>query len=97
MSDGDFALVPANAAHVKNVPGRKSDVKDADWVSDLLAHSLIRPSFVPDSPTQKMRTLLRTRKQLTREKVSHIQRIQQTLEDANMTRSICSRAAVRYS
>ena len=80
--------MPANAAHVKNVPGRKSDVKDADWVSDLLAHSLIRPSFVPDSPTQKMRTLLRTRKQLTREKVSHIQRIQKTLEDANMTRSI---------
>ena len=62
MSDGDFALVPANAAHVKNVPGRKSDVKDADWVSDLLAHGLIRPSFVSDSPTQKMCTLLRTRK-----------------------------------
>jgi hypothetical protein len=55
LSDGDFALVPA-AAHVKNVPGRKSDVKDADWVSDLLAHGLIRPSFVPDSPTQKMRS-----------------------------------------
>ena len=97
LSDGDFAMVLANAAHVKNVPGCKSDVKDADWVSDLLAHGLIRPSFVPDSPTQEMRTLLRTRKRLTREKVSHIQRIQKTLEDANMTRSICLRAAVRYS
>jgi transposase len=84
LSDGDFELVLANAAHVKNVPGRKTDVKDADWISDLLAHGLIRPSFVPDGPTQEMRTLLRTRKQLTREKSSHILRIQKTLEDANI-------------
>jgi transposase len=84
LSDGDFELVLANAAHVKNVPGRKTDVKDADWVSDLLAHGLIRASFVPDSPTQEMRTLLRTRKQLVREKSSHILRIQKTLEDANI-------------
>jgi len=81
---GGFELVLANAAHVKNVPGRKTDVKDADWVSDLLAHGLIRASFVPDSPTQEMRTLLRTRKQLSREKSSHILRIQKTLEDANI-------------
>ncbi len=84
LSDDDFELVLANAAHVKNVPGRKTDVKDADWVSDLLAHGLIRASFVPDSPTQEMRTLLRTRKQLSREKSSHILRIQKTLEDANI-------------
>jgi transposase len=84
LADDDFELVLANAAHVKNVPGRKTDVKDADWVSDLLAHGLIRASFVPDSPTQEMRTLLRTRKQLSREKSSHILRIQKTLEDANI-------------
>ena len=84
LSDEDFELVLANAAHIKNVPGRKSDVKDADWISDLLAHGLIRPSFVPDGPTQEMRTLLRTRKQLVREKTSHILRIQKTLEDANI-------------
>src|SRR5262245_28531954 len=84
LSDQDFELVLANAAHIKNVPGRKSDVKDADWISDLLAHGLIRPSFVPDGPTQEMRTLLRTRKQLVREKTSHILRIQKTLEDANI-------------
>jgi transposase len=84
LSDEDFELVLANAAHIKNVPGRKSDVKDADWISDLLAHGLIRPSFVPDGPTQEMRTLLRTRKQLVREKSSHILRIQKTLEDANI-------------
>src|SRR5215510_14560512 len=46
LSDEDFELVLANAAHIKNVPGRKTDVKDADWTSDLLAHGLIRPSFV---------------------------------------------------
>ena len=84
LDDGEFELVLANAAHIKNVPGRKSDVKDADWVSDLLAHGLIRASFVPDSPTQDMRTLVRTRKQLTREKSRHILRIQKTLEDANI-------------
>jgi len=84
LSDEDFELVLANAAHIKNVPGRKTDVKDADWTSDLLAHGLIRPSFVPDHPTQEMRTLLRTRKQLVREKSSHILRIQKTLEDANI-------------
>ena len=84
LSDGDFELVLANAAHIKNVPGRKTDVKDGDWISDLLAHGLIRPSFVPDTQTQEMRTFLRTRKQLVREKSSHILRIQKTLEDANI-------------
>jgi transposase len=84
LSDGDLELVLANAAYIKNVPGRKTDVKDADWISDLLAHGLIRASFVPDTQTQEMRTLLRTRKQVVREKSSHIQRIQKTLEDANI-------------
>ena len=84
LSDGDFALVLANAAHVKNVPGRKTDVNDATWLADLLAHGLIRGSFVPDQQTQEMRNLLRTRKQLVRECSSHIQRLQKTLEDANI-------------
>ena len=84
LSDGDFTLVLANAAHVKNVPGRKTDVNDATWLADLLAHGLIRGSFVPDEQTQEMRTLLRTRKQLVRERSSHVQRLQKTLEDANI-------------
>jgi transposase len=84
LSDGEFHLVLANAAHVKNVPGRKTDVKDAEWLADLMAHGLIRPSFVPDEPTQQMRDLLRTRKQLVRERTSQVQRIQKTLEDANI-------------
>jgi transposase len=84
LSDGDFTLLLANAAHVKNVPGRKTDVNDATWLADLLAHGLIRGSFVPDEQTQEMRSLLRTRKQLVRERSSHVQRLQKTLEDANI-------------
>ena len=84
LDDGDFQLILANAAHVKNVPGRKTDVNDATWLADLLAHGLIRASFVPDTQTQELRTLLRTRKQLVREKSSHILRVQKTLEDANV-------------
>src|SRR5580700_6427352 len=72
LSDGEFELVLANAAHVKNLPGRKTDVNDATWLADLMAHGLIRASFVPDDPTQQMRDLLRTRKQLVRERSSHI-------------------------
>lgn len=84
LSDGGFELTLANAAHVKAVPGRKTDVNDATWLADLLAHGLIRGSFVPDQATQEMRGLLRTRKQLVREQVSHTQRLQKTLEDANI-------------
>lgn len=84
LGDGEFALVLANAAHVKNVPGRKTDVNDAAWLADLMAHGLIKASFVPDEPTQQMRDLLRTRKQFVRERSSHLQRIQKTLEDANI-------------
>ena len=84
LADGELVLVLANAAHVKNVPGRKTDVADAAWLAELLAHGLIRPSFVPDAPTQTMRALLRTRKQLVREQAGHVQRLQKTLEDANL-------------
>ena len=83
LSDGEFTLILANAAHVKNVPGRKTDVADAVWLADLLAHGLIRASFVPPA-TQELRALLRTRKQLVREQASHVQRLQKTLEDANL-------------
>src|SRR3954454_3726940 len=84
LAEGGFALVLANAAQVKNVPGRKTDVGDAAWLAELLAHGLVRASFVPDGPTQELRSLLRTRKQLIREKASHTQRLQKTLEDANI-------------
>lgn len=82
--EGTFQLVLANAMHIRNVPGRKTDVNDATWIADLLAHGLIRASFVPPSEIQDMRTLMRTRKQLVRERTQHVQRIQRTLEDANL-------------
>jgi transposase len=84
LSDGEMELILANAAHVKNVPGRKTDVSDATWLAELLAHGLIRASFVPDGQTQELRVLLRTRKQLVREQTRHTQRIHKTLEDANI-------------
>jgi transposase len=79
-----FELVLANAQHIKNVPGRKTDVNDAAWIADLLAHGLIRSSFVPPTPIQELRDLTRTRKQLVREISQHSLRIQKTLEDANL-------------
>lgn len=82
--DEDFELTLANAVHVRNVPGRKTDVNDATWLADLHAHGLVRASFVPPTRVQELRTLLRTRKQLVREKGQHVQRIQKTLEDANL-------------
>lgn len=82
--EGHFQLVLANAAHVKNVPGRKTDVNDAMWLADLLAHGLIRASFVPLAAVQELRTLTRTRKQFVRERASHVQRIEKLLEDANI-------------
>jgi transposase len=82
--EGDFDLVLANAAHIRNVPGRKTDVNDAMWIADLLAHGLIRASFVPPVSIQELRDLTRTRKQLVREAAQHTLRIQKTLEDANL-------------
>jgi transposase len=79
-----FTLVLANAQHVRNVPGRKTDVHDATWLADLLAHGLIRSSFVPPTAIQELRDLTRTRKQLVREISQHSLRIQKVLEDANI-------------
>jgi transposase len=77
-------LVLANAMHIRNVPGRKSDMNDATWIADLLAHGLIRSSFVPPAPIQELRDLTRTRRQLVHEVARHVLRIQKTLEDANL-------------
>ena len=82
--EGEFELVLANASHIRNVPGRKTDVNDAMWIADLLAHGLIRGSFVPPTSIQELRDLTRTRKQLVREVARHTQRMQKTLEDANI-------------
>ena len=73
---------------MKNVPGRKSDVNDATWLADLLAHGLIRSVFAPLLAIQELRELTRTRRQSTREIVQHVQRIQAVLEEANI--KLCS-------
>lgn len=79
-----FTLILANAMHVRHVPGRKSDLTDAAWLADLLAHGLIRSSFVPPAQIQALRDLTRTRKQLVGEIARHTLRLQKTLEDANL-------------
>lgn len=84
LSDGQFTMIVANAAHIKAVPGRKTDVNDATWIADLAAFGLLKASFVPDEDLHELRTLMRTRKQLVREQSRHIQRIQKTLTEANI-------------
>jgi transposase len=82
--EGSFGLTLGNAKQMKTVPGRKSDQKDSAWISDLQAHGLIKPSFVPPRPIQELRDLTRTRKQFVAERTRHVQRIQKVLEDANV-------------
>ncbi len=84
LSEGNFTLIVANAAHIKQVPGRKTDINDAMWIADLLACGLIRASFVPEEDIQELRSLMRTRKQLVREQTRHVQRLEKTLEEANI-------------
>jgi transposase len=84
LLEGSFALVLVNAHHVKAVPGRKTDVKDCEWLADLLRHGLLRPSFVPDRPQRELRELTRYRTTLVRERSAEVNRLQKTLEGANI-------------
>ena len=79
-----FALLLVNARHIKAVPGRKTDVKDAEWIADLLRHGLLRGSFVPDRPQRELRELTRYRTSLVRERTAEANRLQKTLEGANI-------------
>jgi transposase len=82
--DGHFELVLANAMHIRNIPGRKSDVNDATGIADLLAHGLIRSRFVPPLAVPELRDRTRPRQQLVREIAQHTLRIHKTLETANV-------------
>lgn len=84
LLEASFALVLANPQHIKAVPGRKTDVKDAEWIADLLRHGLLRGSFVPDRPQRELRELTRYRTALVRERTREINRVQKTLEGANV-------------
>jgi transposase len=81
---GGVELVVANAEHFRAVPGRKTDVKDAEWLADLLRHGLLRASFIPDREQRELRELTRYRTALIRERASEVNRLQKTLEAANI-------------
>jgi transposase len=82
--DGVIELLLVNAEHIKKVPGRKTDVKDSQWIAELLQHGLLKASFVPERAMRDLRDLTRQRVQLVRQKVQVSNRIQKTLEDANI-------------
>ncbi len=84
LLEGRFQLMLVNAQHVKQVPGRKTDVTDCDWISQLLEHGLLKASFVPDRPLRELRDLTRQRTQLLGDRARVVNRIQKTLEDANI-------------
>jgi len=82
--EASFEVLLVNAQHIKAVPGRKSDVKDCEWIADLLRHGLLRGSFVPDKPQRELRELTRYRTTLVRERAAEVNRLQKTLEGANI-------------
>ena len=84
LLDGQLAILVVNAAHIKQVPGRKTDLKDAAWIAGLLRHGLLRPSFIPDRAQRELRDLTRYRMSLVNERSAEVNRLQKVLEDANI-------------
>jgi len=84
LLEGQCTVLVVNAQHIKAVPGRKTDLKDAEWIADLLQHGLLRASFIPDRPQRELRDLTRTRTILIDERTAVINRVQKVLEDANI-------------
>jgi transposase len=82
--EGQFDITLVNAQHFKSVPGRKTDLKDGEWISDLLRHGLLQRSFVPERPIRELRDLTRCRAMLAKERARLSCRIQKVLEDANI-------------
>jgi transposase len=85
LLEDDFELLLCNAGHVMNVPGRKTDVSDAQWLCQLLEHGLLRSSFVPPKPIRELRDLTRYRKTLIRERQREANRLHKVLEDAGIS------------
>jgi transposase len=84
LLEGRFELMLVNARHIKQVPGRKTDVRDCDWVCQLLEHGLLKASFVPGRPQRELRDLTRQRTQLLNDRARVVNRVQKVLEDANI-------------
>lgn len=84
LESSDLAVIVVNARHMKAVPGRKTDVKDAEWIADLLQHGLLQPSYIPDRDQRELRELVRYRKSLVGERTRELNRLQKMLEGANI-------------
>ena len=82
--ESEFSVILVNAKHIKYVPGRKTDVKDAQWIAELLQHGLLKASFIPAAPQRALRDLVRYRTALIQERSREINRVQKVLEDANV-------------
>jgi transposase len=93
MLEDDFECWLLNARHLKNVPGRKTDVKDAEWICRLVEHGLVRPSFVPPKEIRELRNLTRYRKAQIEERTREVQRLEKVLQDAGIKlSSVATRA-----
>ena len=84
LLEGSLEVVVVNARHIKAVPGRKTDVKDCEWIADLLRHGLLQPSFIPERPQRELRELTRYRTSLIQERTAEVNRLQKVLEGANI-------------
>lgn len=84
LLEANFQVLVVNAQHIKAVPGRKTDMGDAEWIADLLRHGLLRPSFIPPAPQRELRELTRYRTALLRERAAEVNRVQKVLEGANI-------------
>lgn len=82
--EGDFEVLVVNARHIKFVPGRKTDVKDAQWIAELLQHGLLKASFIPEAPQRQLRDLVRYRTHLIQERGREVNRVHKVLQDANV-------------
>src|SRR6266404_4511715 len=96
LEGGALEIVVANAQHVKKVPGRKTDVKDAEWIADLLCHGLLRSSFVPPKPIRELRDLMRYRRKLVESQAAERNRLLKVLETANIQVGKRGHGRVRY-
>ena len=82
--ESEFKVILVNARHIKYVPGRKSDISDAQWIGELLQHGLLKASYIPEAPQRDLRDLIRYRTSLIQERTREINRVQKVLEDANV-------------
>lgn len=82
--EAQFEIVLANAQHIRNVPGRKTDVRDCEWIAQLMMHGLITPSYIPEAPIRELRDLVRSRFKLVHDRQAVVNRIHKVLQDANI-------------